>query len=250
MANEVKFLRGTIDQFNAATKNADTLYFVTDGGKLRLFLGSKEVADLTTYALTSYVDSEIAKVESNIGAVDAMRFVGSVATAADLKAKEATAKNGDTYKATASFTITGADTKVETGDILIARVESKVFQSWVVVQANIDGAVTAVEALTTDSLVVGNGSKSVKASDVTIDKVKSSIAVTDKLTNADTLAQITEVPQTKAEIDKAIKDADDAVKTEITTAYEAADTALDAKITEAKTAADNAVLRWETLPTV
>lgn len=245
MANEVKFLRGTIDQFNAVTKNADTLYFVTDEGKLRLFLGEKEVADLTTYALKSYVDSEIAKVTDNIEAVDAMRFVGSVATASELKAKEATAKNGDTYKATADFTIIGTpDTKVEIGDILIARVENKVFQNWVVIQANIDGAVTAVEALTTDNLVVGNGSKSVKASDVTIDKVKDSIAVTDKLTNADTLAQITEVPQTKAEIDKAIKDADDAVKTEITTAYEAADAVLDAKITAAQEAATSV---WESL---
>ena len=39
--NKVKFLRGTSNEYTAAEKDSDTIYFTTDDGKL--YIGDKEV---------------------------------------------------------------------------------------------------------------------------------------------------------------------------------------------------------------
>lgn len=47
MNNKIKFLRGTSDEYTAAEKDSDAIYFTTDDGKL--YIGDKEVsgADVT-----------------------------------------------------------------------------------------------------------------------------------------------------------------------------------------------------------
>ena len=42
MNNKVKFLRGTSDEYAAAEKDSDTIYFTTDDGKL--YIGDKEIS--------------------------------------------------------------------------------------------------------------------------------------------------------------------------------------------------------------
>ena len=40
--NKVKFLRGTSDEYTAAEKDSNTIYFTTDDGKL--YIGDKEIS--------------------------------------------------------------------------------------------------------------------------------------------------------------------------------------------------------------
>ena len=47
--NKVKFLRGTSDEYAAAEKDSDTIYFTTDDGKL--YIGDKEVSGDVSYEL-------------------------------------------------------------------------------------------------------------------------------------------------------------------------------------------------------
>ncbi|GMO41159.1 MAG: hypothetical protein Pg6C_01920 [Treponemataceae bacterium] len=80
----VSFKRGTQAQFDAATKNADTLYFTTDSGKL--FLGSTPIAeeDIKINKLTQSAYDALTTKNANILyiATDSGRiFLGSVALA-------------------------------------------------------------------------------------------------------------------------------------------------------------------------
>lgn len=238
MANEVKFMSGTKAAFDAlATKDSSTIYFITDGTNKTIYKGDEVYTPGTDgIATEEYV---IQKISEHASAVDAMVFKGTVATAADLDAKKADAKNGDTYKATAVFTPTGETKKVEIGDMIIARVTDAGFQEWVIVQSNLDGAVTASNSLTNNNLVVASGAGTVTGSSIPVANVvtatgtattdavllgaggktvtASSILQTDLVkakgvadtldANKDTLADIT---KTTAETDQAIADAQEA----------------------------------------
>jgi hypothetical protein len=119
---------------------------------------SKAVKDAHDQALASakaYADSKFGTV------AEAMNFKGS-ATISELETKLNSAANGDTYKVTSAGTLGGE--KVEVGDMAIAHVENGE-RNWIVVQANIDGAVTADDTLTKGHLIVGDGSRDVKAFD-------------------------------------------------------------------------------------
>ena len=47
--NKVKFLRGTSDEYTAAEKDNDVIYFTTDDGKL--YIGDKEISGGVSYEL-------------------------------------------------------------------------------------------------------------------------------------------------------------------------------------------------------
>ena len=49
MNNKVKFLRGTSDEYTAAEKDNDVIYFTTDDGKL--YIGDKEISSGGSYKL-------------------------------------------------------------------------------------------------------------------------------------------------------------------------------------------------------
>ena len=49
MNNKVKFLRGTSDEYTAAEKDNDVIYFTTDDGKL--YIGDKEISGGGSYEL-------------------------------------------------------------------------------------------------------------------------------------------------------------------------------------------------------
>jgi hypothetical protein len=87
-----------------------------------------------------------------------MEFKGG-ATVSDLNANLSDAENGDTYKATTKGKLSD-DQAVEIGDMVIAHVEGST-REWVVVQANLDGAVTSTDTLTAGRLVVGAGNQGV-----------------------------------------------------------------------------------------
>lgn len=234
----VQFKSGTKAAFDAlTTKDPGTIYFITDGTNKTIYKGDEVYTPGTDgIATEEYVTQ---KISEHASAVDAMVFKGTVATAVELDAKKATAKNGDTYKATAAFTPTDETKKVEIGDMIIARVTDAGFQEWVIVQSNLDGAVTTsgsglknnnlvvasgagtvkgstvpvVNVVTTtgkntaNAVLLGNGGKTVKASTVTSADLTKAKGVADALdANKDTLAGIT---KTTAETDQAIADAQD-----------------------------------------
>lgn len=112
-------------------------------------------------AAKSYADGILA-------ANDAMVFKGTLgdsASNATVTALPTTYQAGWTYKVVAKGTYAG---KVcEVGDLIIAVKDSTSSSvssndDWCVVQANIDGAVTAASTLTADSVVLGAGNKSAK----------------------------------------------------------------------------------------
>lgn len=94
----------------------------------------------------------------------ALVFKGVATSADDLNT--ATAKVGDVYIASPkSGTFSVGGQYVESGDMIIAQAvtsTSPVSVTWAVVQANIDGAVTATSDLTAEHVVVGSGRKTVK----------------------------------------------------------------------------------------
>ena len=55
--NKIKFLRGTSDEYTAAEKDNDTIYFTTDDGKL--YIGDKEVSGESIKALNSHINDNV-----------------------------------------------------------------------------------------------------------------------------------------------------------------------------------------------
>lgn len=94
----------------------------------------------------------------------ALVFKGVATSADDLNT--ATAKVGDVYIASPkSGTFSVGGQYVESGDMIIAQAvtsTSPISVTWAVVQANINGAVTATSDLTAEHVVVGSGRKTVK----------------------------------------------------------------------------------------
>lgn len=143
----------------------------------------------TCEAVADYVSSQIA-------AVDAMRFKGTVGVGGDVTAlPTSNVKVGDTYRVITAGTYAGQTCEV--GDLIIATATTP---TWTVAQTNIDGAIT--------SLVEGNGiditgsgssrmiafdpSTAQKASSSTfgVIKVGTGLASSNGLINSDTCCNI------------------------------------------------------------
>lgn len=255
MAN-VLFKRGTLEKYNAlvqaGTVDANTIYFITDAQKI--YLGDKLYAEgqdlFITKAGTSevtgtinatsgkiivakptandesanklYVDEAINSIEGVLQSLtDAMVFKGTVGEGGTPGTLPTEYKVGYSYKVITAGTYAGQ--KCEIGDMLVAvSVSDPVADSdWIVIQSNIDGAVTA------------------KFSDSNAGKLPK-IAAGNSLEPTDidptTLATSSRVDEVEAAykaadavVTKGYKDADSALKTE-----------LESKITDAATV-------WETL---
>ena len=172
----VLFKRGTLEKYNAlvqaGTTDANTIYFITDAQKI--YLGDKLYAEgqdlFVTKAGTSevtgtinatngkiivakpiagdesanksYVDDSIAIAISTVA--NAMIFKGTVTTNDQgVGVLPTEYKVGYSYKVITAGTYAGQ--KCEIGDMLVAvSVSDPVADSdWIVIQSNIDGAVTA-----------------------------------------------------------------------------------------------------------
>ena len=60
--NKIKFLRGTSDEYTAAEKDNDTIYFTTDDGKL--YIGDKEILGESIKALNSHINDNVKHITS------------------------------------------------------------------------------------------------------------------------------------------------------------------------------------------
>ena len=60
--NKIKFLRGTSDEYTAAKKDNDTIYFTTDDGKL--YIGDKEILGESIKALNSHINDSVKHITS------------------------------------------------------------------------------------------------------------------------------------------------------------------------------------------
>lgn len=108
--------------------------------------------NLNDYALKTYVDQAVSAVQSQ-----ALVFKGTVGTTA----LPTDPKIGDTYVVDKAGTYAGE--VCEVGDTLIckaAKTTSKA-ATWLVVQKNIDGAVTTTETLTAGQIMIGDGNKTI-----------------------------------------------------------------------------------------
>lgn len=110
--------------------------------------GSTSTKLPTSAAVASFVSSEI-------GAVDAMRFKGTLGTGGTVTDLPTTGvKVGDTYRVITAGTY--ASIKCEVGDLVIATATTP---TWTVAQTNIDGAITASTTTTNGYLAKFTGDK-------------------------------------------------------------------------------------------
>lgn len=120
----------------------------------------------TTQAVANFVSSEI-------GAVDAMRFKGTIGTGGDISSLPTSGvKVGDTYRVITAGTYAGQTCEI--GDLIIA---TSTTPTWTVAQTNIDGAITNITG-TSPVSVTGSGSTrniSVPVATTTTDGLLSSI---------------------------------------------------------------------------
>lgn len=147
---------------------------------------------VTDYAVKEYVADQISALES------ALELKGSITSSDDASAKltEAAASKGDTYVVTLeSGTITYNGKTLENGDLVIVSADSseKTVSNIIVVERNLDGAVTAADTLDEGKVVLGAGAQGVKTSDYTIgtdskDAVGDSSLATEKFVDAMTKA--------------------------------------------------------------
>lgn len=121
---------------NAAYKGVDT----------SIASGSTSTNLPTTAAVVNYVASAV-------GAVDAMRFKGTIGTGGTVTSlPTSNVKVGDTYRVITAGTY--ASQECEVGDLIIATATTP---TWTVAQTNIDGAITSISSGTGIS-VTGSGS--------------------------------------------------------------------------------------------
>lgn len=92
-------------------------------------------------------------VAANVGAVDAMRFKGTIGTGGTVTSlPESGVKIGDTYRVITAGTYAGQTCEI--GDLIIA---TETTPAWTVAQTNIDGAITSISG-TAPITVSGSGS--------------------------------------------------------------------------------------------
>ena len=181
--SKIYLVGATSQAANPQTYSHDTAYVGTDG---HLYSNSKQVVNLSdSQALTNKtyngytlaaasakgVDTSISSgssstnlpttaavasfVSSEIGAVDAMRFKGTLGTGGTITTLPTTnVKTGDTYRVITAGTYAGV--VCEVGDLVIA---TSTTPTWTVAQTNIDGAVTASTTTTSGYLAKFTGDK-------------------------------------------------------------------------------------------
>lgn len=117
----------------------------------------------TALDVQKYVDAQIAGLSA------ALEFKGeiSLSTAVATLTNAATSK-GDVYVATGKFTYN--DVTLENGDLAIVKADAAAgtASDIIVVERNLDGAVTAAEALTEDKVILGCGDQKVKATEYSL----------------------------------------------------------------------------------
>lgn len=182
-SSKIFIIGATSQADNPQTYSQDTAYVGTDG---HLYSNSKQVVNLSdSQALTNKtyngytlaaasakgVDTSISSgssstnlpttaavasfVSTEIGAVDAMRFKGTVGTGGTVTDLPTTdVKTGDTYRVITAGTYAGVTCEV--GDLIIA---TSTTPTWTVAQTNIDGAVTASTTTTNGYLAKFTGDK-------------------------------------------------------------------------------------------
>lgn len=108
----------------------------------------------TAHDVSAFVKSQIQDLEG------ALIFRGGAASDADLPDD---AEKGDVYVATAGWTSTEAGATIEAGDLLI-----RGNNAWVVVERNLDGAVTSGDTLAAGYMVQGADNQAVATSTVSL----------------------------------------------------------------------------------
>lgn len=130
----------------ASAKNVDT----------SITSGSTSTNLPTTQAVADFVASEI-------GAVDAMRFKGTIGTGGDVTSLPTSGvKVGDTYRVITAGTYAGQTCEI--GDLIIATATTP---TWTVAQTNIDGAITSITGTAPISVTGSGASRTVSISDAT-----------------------------------------------------------------------------------
>lgn len=138
----------------SATANKDDIANASENAKVA-----------TDYAVKEYVANQISALES------ALELKGSIASDKDAEDKltTAAASKGDTYVVTSACEYNNNE-KLENGDLVIVKADSSagVVSEIIVVERNLDGAVTTADKLSDDKVVLGAGAQGVKKSDYEI----------------------------------------------------------------------------------
>lgn len=115
----------------------------------------------TRIATTAYVK---AKIDQLMAASNAFIFKGTLGTGGTITALPTTYNVGWTYKVITAATYAGQACEVNDQIIAVtSRAGSgNLNTDWVVIQGNIDGSVTTTVTLTANTILLGNGNKSVK----------------------------------------------------------------------------------------
>lgn len=234
MANEVKLLRGSISAYNGLdTKDKDTIYFIEDThqifvgdieyvvadamsntaeniftGTLDAINGTVKVAEPTTgneAASKDYVDNALLEHTAH----DAMNFKGTLGEGGTVTELPADPTNGDVYKVITAGTYAGHNCEV--GDLAIALVQGETVE-WVIVQANIDGAVTGPTSSVSENLVAfdGTSGKTVKDSGVATSDMSDAVDKKHEHKNedgTDNLSVLNTYNKTQTEIETEIANA-------------------------------------------
>lgn len=133
--------------------------------------GASSIADVSL-ATKGYVDDQIAVLEQ------ALVFKGDIESTADasLKLTDAAVQAGYTYVATAAGEYNGK--KFEVGDLIIVKEDAAAgtVADIIVVERNLDGAVTASAALDSNYVILGNGAQTIKVSSLAFSDLEVAIA--------------------------------------------------------------------------
>lgn len=127
--------------------------------------------------LYSYVSGEIRNLEG------ALQFKTGIADASAMAAIT-TPEIGDVYVATGNFEFNGNN--VESGDLLIYG-NNGTTDGWVIVERNLDGAVSASDELVQNRVTVGAGNHTVKTTDFELPTVDNSTGIKDASANSNVL---------------------------------------------------------------
>ncbi len=131
----------------------------------------------TAYAVKDYVDAQIAGLSA------ALEFKGEISsTDASTKLTDTATSKGDVYVATGNK-FTYNNVTLENGDLAIVKADASAgtHSDIIVVERNLDGAVTAAEALGDGYVVLGGGEQKVKKSTVKVGTDASSAAAENTL---------------------------------------------------------------------
>ena len=111
----------------------------------------------TAYDVSAFVKEQIKNLEG------ALVFKGGVNSDESLPDDAA---KGDVYVATGAWKSTEADSSIEAGDLII-----RGDQKWIVVERNLDGAVTSGDTLTEGYMVQGAGNQAIATSTVSLQSI-------------------------------------------------------------------------------